>query len=405
MSGARGRGRSSQGPNLGLWGGLGAGLVLLMVAWFVTRNGDDASSEVAAAPKTASEDGSSAKKDSESPIVDPMGWEGKLMRAAVAIHTAARGANTGTLKGLLDGRGFWHREELARAAEAGTQPRSEEAFAILPTTEIDDVLMRVVASLKEGRAGELIYEWEPYDGQVLDMQRDKAHVRLTLAPAAGGAEKRFIDWRMTKDTRGNWRAYSWEPFGDDPLAEAKAAEAARASEEEETKPPPVKTITFADGKEIYERDPEPLEHLDSTPPDLQEQIESLYATLINLDLTRESAAAKRELVKLGKPVIPILLSGLYETKLTDDESRIRANLMVVTLRNITGRDFGYDPQARLGKQDGVNKERSDSAIKQWFAWWYQNKQVFDEKQREDMLKDHIQLTDKDKAWLRRHADD
>lgn len=400
LAASRGRGGSSGGPNLGLLGGLGAGALLLMVLWFVTRGGDEATPALAGVGSVPA-----AAPDPAPDTPDPTAWDGPLFRSVLALHEAYRNANSEALERRLDARLFWHAEEIARAAETGAEPRDPGAYAILAPAEVSECTRRFIASLKDSPEAELLSEWEPYDGEVLDFDHQDAVVRLTLGPITGGTEKRWLDWTLHKDRRGEWRATAWKRFGEDPEQEVagssdSAPSRAKASEAQA----PVKEITFADGKTVFERDPEPLEHLESTPPDMRRQIDQLLVTMTNLDLTRESAAAMREMVAMGKPAIPLLLTGIYQAKLDSDESRIKANIMVIALRNITGEAFGYDPQARLGGETGFNEERTDSAIKQWFAWWYLNRQSFEEKNREDLLKDHIQLTEKDKAWLRRHAD-
>jgi len=372
---------------MGLFGGIGLGAVVLMVVWFVTR---DAYDEAVAAPGATVQ-----VEEPADPIADPTGWNGKLLQSAVAIHSAARNSNTEILRRLLDGRTFWYAAEILRAEGTGTSPRSEEVYAILPTGELTEVMVGMIASLKEGETGELIHEWEPYDGEVIELDGSSARVRLSLTPHAGGTERRFIDWKLNRDHRGDWRAYAWERW---------RSEKELAAIEEAAKPKGYEEVTLSDGTEVIERQPEPLGHLDTTPPDMRDRIDRLFATLIDLDLTRESAAAKRELVEIGKPVIPILLTGLYNTPIDTEEHRIQCNIMVVTLRSITAQFFGYAPQNRVGSGTGTSEEKRQSSIKQWFAWWYLNDRVFEKKQLEDMLKDHIQLTEKDKAWLEKHKD-
>ena len=395
LGASRGRGNSSGGPNMGLLGGIGAGILLLMVLWFATREADEPTPALAGAGPSPA-----AREEPAPEPPDPTAWDGPLFRSVLALHEAYRHSNTEALEKLLDARLFWQAEELARAVETGVESRDPSAFAILAPAEVSECTRRFIASLKASPEAELLMEWEPYDGEVLTFDNQDALIRLTLGPLAGGTQKRWLDWTLRKDTRGNWRATAWKRFGSDPEPEGGGSERSRPEENQA----PVKEVTFAGGKKVFERDPEPLGHLESTPPDMRRQIDQLLVTMTNLDLTRESAAAMREMVAMGKPAIPVLLTGIYRIELDSDENRIKANIMVTALRNITGEAFGYDPQARLGGEAGFNKERTDSAIKQWFAWWYMNQQSFEEKNREDLLKDHIQLTEKDRAWLRRHAD-
>ena len=124
-----------------------------------------------------------------------------------------------------------------------------------------------------------------------------------------------------------------------------------------------------------------------------------------MDLTREATAARNELVEIGRPAIPPLLTKLYEIPLETEEQSIQVNQVVVALREITGQEHGYRPREFLGAATGTTRERRESAIKQWFAWWWRNQKKFTSFEAEDALEDLIELTDEEKAWLERHKDD
>ena len=157
-------------------------------------------------------------------------------------------------------------------------------------------------------------------------------------------------------------------------------------------------------QEGHTENPQPLEHLADTPPELRDRIDQLVATMVDLDLTKEAASAQHELVDIGKPALPILLTGLFETPLDSEENAIRCNLVVQTLRRITGHSFGYSPQLLEGSSVGTTEERRRSGIRQWFAWWHRNQDEFEEKEVEDGLEGLIELTEEEKRWLERNQD-
>jgi hypothetical protein len=136
---------------------------------------------------------------------------------------------------------------------------------------------------------------------------------------------------------------------------------------------------------------------------LRTKIDELVATSLDLDLTKESSRAQRELVTLGRPAIPILLTKLYETPADTEENRIRCNIVDQTLQRITGQAFGYAP-GESGSVAGTTEERRQSSIKQWFAWWYENQRKFTEKKTSDGLEGKIELTEQEQRWLERNKD-
>ena len=126
------------------------------------------------------------------------------------------------------------------------------------------------------------------------------------------------------------------------------------------------------GRKVVERAPERLPHLDDTPPEVQARIDELFTTMMDLDAALAGTRASAELVEIGKPAIPRLLTGLYDLgpEFTDVGSELKGNLIASTLREITGQYFGYDPRVEADGVLGTTAEVRDSSIKQWFAWWH-----------------------------------
>jgi hypothetical protein len=159
--------------------------------------------------------------------------------------------------------------------------------------------------------------------------------------------------------------------------------------------------TLSDGSVVHEREPAPLGHLEDTPEEVRKEIDALLATMLDLELTKEGARARRRLVEIGRPSIPPLLTKFFEIPADSEENRIRCNMIDQALSDITGQHFGYAP-GEAGTAAGTTEERRASSIKQWFAWWYKNEKRFTVKKVEDGLDGLIELDAKEKAWLERN---
>ena len=380
LAGSRGaRTASSTGPIIGVALAAAAVVALLVVSRMSGRSEPQAREPVRAAAAAATEE-----------LGDELGWDSPAVQTAVRAHEHAAGADETRLKALLFGERIWAREAEDDAS------RSADAWVLMTRVEQDAELARWAAELMRGDDRELVADWRPYDGEVVALTDTEATVRLAVSPRAeGGVDKRTVEWRLAKDGEA-WKAFSWERWisPDEELA-LRREQSAKA----------VVQTTLSDGSVVLEREPEPLEHLADTPQELRDAIDRLYATMIDLNLTREASAAQRDLVAIGKPAIPILLTGLYEIPLDTQENAIKCNLIVQTLRQITGEYMGYKPQVAEGSGTGTTDERRSSAIKQWFAWWYKNEKKFTEKKEQrDGLEGLIELTEKERAKLARDGE-
>lgn len=374
---ARGKGSkgSSAGPNTGLIIGGFVGVVALVVVIFVARGADGDAPVAKAAPEAA---------PAPPPVLD-FGWNSPLVKDVVAIHAAARAGERERLKGLLHAGRVWEREHTS---PEGERDPAVPAFAALPPHERVDAQDRWVRELIEGADKELVADWLPYDGLVVHQEDEEALVRVAVRPHAGGIENRWVEWRLAKED-GRYKAWSWARWLSPD--EEKAAKRKKGYE----------VVTLSDGSLVHERPPEPLPHLDDTPPELRTRIDTLVATMLDLELTKEAARARRELVEIGRPAIPILLTKLFETPADTEENRIRCGLVDQALQGITGQQFGYAP-GEAGSAAGTTEERRQSSIKQWFAWWHKNQKRFEEKKTSDGLEGLIELTEEEKRWLERN---
>jgi len=134
--------------------------------------------------------------------------------------------------------------------------------------------------------------------------------------------------------------------------------------------PGAKTITDADGQKQTRAfiEPQPLDHLEDTPPELRKEIDQAIERIMDPDeVPKVFKASMRRLVEIGKPAIPRLLTKFYEVKGSTEDERIALRLVVDVLRDITGESFGYTPS----KFDASNQQRK-AALGFWFGWWSKN---------------------------------
>ncbi len=366
---------TTSGGNSGLMiGGVVGAVVLVALVFFVrSRSAAPVTKASPAAPEPL------AKLD--------YGWNSELVRAVVGLHEAAHSGDSARIQPQLHGPRIWAREH---ADAEGTPDPAARSFEALPAHERVEALERWARELSEGAGKELVADWLPYDGTVIEQTDEEASVRLQVKPRAGGIESRWIEWRLAKD--GNrYKAWSWQRWLSPD--ELKAEKRKKGYE----------VVTLSDGSLVHERQPEPLAHLEDTPEPVRARIDQSMATMLDLELTKEGARAQRELVEIGKPAIPILLTKFFEIPADTEENRIRCNLIDQTLQRITGQHFGYAP-GEAGSAAGTTEERRQSSIKQWFAWWYKNHKRFTTKQTADALEGLIQLDEKERQWLERHED-
>lgn len=103
-------------------------------------------------------------------------------------------------------------------------------------------------------------------------------------------------------------------------------------------------------------------------------LEQAVAVLVDPNsAARPYAEARNTLVDAGRNAIPALLNYLVDKNHESNTEDIRnSNMVVMTLREITGESFGYAPgQARgLGQSlvTATGEERV-VAVRRWFGWW------------------------------------
>jgi hypothetical protein len=225
-----------------------------------------------------------------------------------------------------------------------------------------------IPALEAERGGERLADWKPFDGEVLSASAAEAAVRLSAAGSAPGmaSETRLFEVRLVLEG-GAWKVAGWERW-QTPEERERAAELERAAAlaAGETRAPVPKPRLLADGTLIHELEPQPVPFPDSTPEELRARITATYARLIDFGLhPMDNRQALDELVAIGAPALPALLTGLHDLPHETDEDAVRINMVNECLEEITGATTGFNP-----------KDARRSAIRGWFGWWHLNGATF-----------------------------
>jgi len=117
--------------------------------------------------------------------------------------------------------------------------------------------------------------------------------------------------------------------------------------------------------------------LENTSPGLIKDIKGHINLLTNPDATRKAQQAKKELIFIGKPAVPILLNHLVGKDLTDPKSVSSAHQVVQALREITGQRFGFEPQIGKETLTAASAIEQRNALRKWFGWWKLNAKTFE----------------------------
>lgn len=346
-----GKGKASKGPNpLHIVLGAGAAALVLVVIFMATRDSAPvAPVQTAGAPKAPA------------PREDLTGWDSVPVKAVRAVYDSATPGNEAGLSVRIDPERYAGRlvEEHAAAVAAGAAPEgpAPRPWKELDTLERAELLASAARGWLEGQGDTVALLWKPYDGRVVSESDGDAVVHVHVAGRSGElqSESRVIEWKLVR--RGSdWKVWSWARY----ISPEELA-AGRSSRNKE-----ITRVEMADGTRLYQADPRPLPHLPDTPPELAARIDSAVLRLLDFKLKpRENNAAEAELIAIGKPALPILLTSLYENKIVDDESLAKAVKVHHTMREITGYDPGF-PVNVLGPD---SETKRDVAVRAWFAWW------------------------------------
>jgi hypothetical protein len=99
---------------------------------------------------------------------------------------------------------------------------------------------------------------------------------------------------------------------------------------------------------------------------LRAKIDGLFARMLDFELSpTENTRAADELAEIGKPALPILITGIYEQRVVDVESTSKVILINQTLQRITDHTTVFAPGPDLGKVEELRQR----TVKSWFEWW------------------------------------
>ncbi|MDP6408696.1 MAG: zinc-ribbon domain-containing protein [Planctomycetota bacterium] len=366
-SGARTAARSSSSA---VPVGVGAGVVALVIVIFAITNRGPATT--AAPPVEEAEERVFVAVD--------YGFDSPLCKFARGLHDAAALGDEFLLQSSIDTERVWERLQTATGGEELGR---------------DDFMIGVLDSLLSKDTSNLVGTWIPFDGEVIEEGDTDAILRLVLQPrdAAATGGTRHIEWHLSR-AGAQWKAWSWERWISP--EEERNNRIARTRRN--------KKMTLSDGSVVLEAEPEPIAHLDSTPPELRGRIDEMIADLHGLDdlRPRELTHLRNELVVIGKPAVPALLTAMYELDEAGwtDETLIVGQQLHMLLQDITG----YVTTFKAHEALGGTLERRDSGVRQWFSWYDRKFKRFEERAEEtDLLETAIvPKTEREKRELEKY---
>ncbi len=285
----------------------------------------------------------------EAPKVDSTGWNSAPVQIVREFFDAAGARDTDRLRGTLAG---------ARVAEVRKPTEAAElakwiAFDARSPSERDNFLTSVAKEVVADTSADGVVIWKPSDGNVSKDLGSSAMVRVKVSPRdpkTGGLETRNFDFEVVRDGE-RWKVASWSRVKTD--EEVRNAQRVKKAE--------TKKVELADGTSLSTAKPRHVDHFADTTPELRARIDKLFATMTDLSLTTEVERAQHQLVAIGRPALPVLLSGLNDIRIVDEDTATKVNLINTVLQDMTGQNMGFAPQDTA--------ERRQLAVDAWFGWW------------------------------------
>jgi len=351
----------------------GAVLVAILVVFFLVNS----NKQPAQAPVVK------AAPPPEEPKIDRTGWNSELVKVVREVYEAAFQLNTIKIAGMLD------IPRIVERLKATPERESMLAYSDMTTGDRQAVADEIIEHFTKGEGELAIAHWKPFEGSVEAEGDTESVVRVKVGgrDEANMATTLTIEWKLAKDKDGKWKLYDWSRYISEQEKKAKSSLKAKGIEK----------VKLDDGTSLYQAELRPLPHLDDTPPELRTRIDDLAARMIDFKLKpKENRAAQNELVEIGKPAIPILLTKMYETKIVDDDSKSKVGVLNLALRDITGYDPGFSVTANNEDSD----KKREIALKAWFAWYLRKGDRFEEKKEGvDALEGMVKPTERDKREI------
>lgn len=136
-----------------------------------------------------------------------------------------------------------------------------------------------------------------------------------------------------------------------------------------------KEAVTADGRKVTESEPCALDHLASATPEMRQQIDKLVDDLLasaNPDapggLRNRTVEKMKKVGDRGREVVPRLLNKMFEFYADPIANNPQLTQLCSAANDITGNRFAYSPKDSGDAQK--DKAARQSAIRQWFAYWY-----------------------------------
>lgn len=311
------------------------------------------------------------------PVIPTTGFDSPLVKEAREMHDLAAASNRAALLLQIDFPEV-HAWEMERAEETeDTTP-----YPALDIGEQQVYRNDVLTGLSTGRWRELVADWVPYDGEVVEETPQTAVVRVRCHhrdPQVDLAD-RWVEWHFEKDVaKDRWLATSWERWISPEEKQAERQKRARTT---------TKT-TLSDGSEVIEGEvrEDLIEWHPETPEPLREEIVALIDQMLDMEAPPKQVTRAREaLEEIGKHAVPGLLMRIArispdmgpagseideDFQLTYDQA-VQIQLCHMTLTVITDWNTSYDVHAAMG----TTQERQGSGIRQWFGWYGRKFRLF-----------------------------
>ena len=316
------------------------------------------------------------KETNDTPYVDPMSWDGPLVGLARELQQAAATANEARLSTRLDAESAYSYEPPAGEDEEPSEAADEAPEPRTPWAQLDQLARiqwasdYVSAMMTPGPEGAVV-GWKPYDGSVVSLEDGIAVVDLRVQPRdlTLGLDDRWTRWTLKNldgesGANDRWR---WIRVERHISPAERAAMRNRGRRKAEKK-------TLSDGSVVYESTIRAIAFDVDTPLEEQQRLTGLVNRLVeDADAPpRVRTKVREELIAAGKAAVPALLTrmaAIVEAMPSrpdeDEDDRVRLNWIHETLRDITGYETTFD----VAEAMGGTRERMESGLKQWFAWY------------------------------------
>ncbi|MCB9880869.1 MAG: hypothetical protein H6832_09710 [Planctomycetes bacterium] len=133
----------------------------------------------------------------------------------------------------------------------------------------------------------------------------------------------------------------------------------------------------------------PMDHLESTPPELRKKIDDLIAQVFTQsDSPKAGIMAAQDLQMIGKPAIPRILNALYERPIKTQFEREGAGMMVKTYNLMVGTGvpwfFDDDPTSVFGGTDEDRRKLIRMLFGNWWLHYHKEEGNFQGESDEDL---------------------